>query len=75
MHANGDSRLKASVGLRRQYSYIISHYSRCRVALGLASCLLLVRTGPYLVMASGHEPLYYTKVVNILYRSVADNGD
>ena len=46
-----------------------------RVALGLASCLWLVRTVPYLDMASGHEPLYYTKVVNIVYRSVADNGD
>ena len=54
---------------------VLCLYSRCVIAVGLASCLLLVRTVPYFVMASGRDPPSYTEVMNIVYRSVDDNGD
>ena len=34
--------------------------------MGLASCLWLVQTVPYFVMASGHDLTFYTLVVNIV---------
>ena len=64
--------------LKDQYSYtctVLCLHSRCRQAVGLASCLWLVRTVSYFVMASGHEPPSYTQVMNKVYRSVDDNGD
>ena len=43
--------------------------------VGLASCLWLVRTVPYLDTASGHEPPLYALLVTNSSPSVVNNGD
>ena len=53
----------------RQYSRTrtaTGYHKPCTIAVGLASCLWLLRKVPYLVMASGHELTFNAIVMNIV---------
>ena len=59
----------------RQYSYTCSttgYHKPCTIAVGLASCLWLLRDVPYLVMALGH---YFAAAMNKVNSRIDDNGD
>ena len=51
------------------------YHKPCTIAVGLASCLWLLRKVPYLVMASGHEPPYLAAAMNKVNGRIDDNGD
>ena len=67
--------LTAIDAIWRQYSrrrITTGYHKHCTIAVGLASCLWLLRKVPYLVMAS---PPYFAAAMNKVNRRIDDNGD